>query len=115
MNQTDYLHDKGTDRLIADVRAFDPTRVNPAEADEVPEAFDEFTGPCETRPAAKAKSEPFDWVSKHVDMSYRIGYRAGILDCMNAVLISHLSAADRNYLVDVFAALKLPADTTRQG
>jgi hypothetical protein len=115
MNQTDHLHDKGTDKLIADVRAFDPTKVNPGEQDEVPEAFDEFTGPCETRPAAPAKSEPFDWVPKHVDMSFRIGYRSGILDCINAVLTSHLSAADRCHLADAFAALKLPADTTRQG
>lgn len=47
---SDYLHDKGTDKLIADVMAFDPTKVNPAEADEVPEAFDEFTGPCDMHP-----------------------------------------------------------------
>lgn len=115
MGQTEYLHDKGTDRLIADVLAYDPTKVNPAEADEVPEAFDEFTGPCETRPAAKAKSEPFDWVKDHVDMSYRIGYRAALLDCMDFVINSTLPAAVRRQLIEKFAAMNPPAGTTRKG
>jgi hypothetical protein len=117
MNQTDYLHDKGTDRLIADVRAFDPTRVNVGEQDEVPEMFDEMTGPCETRPVgpAKSKFDLLDLAKEHGERTYHIGYRAGILDCINAVLTSHLSAADRFRLVDAFAALKLPSDTTRNG
>lgn len=35
MGQTEYLHDKGTDKLIADVLAFDPTKVNAGEEDEI--------------------------------------------------------------------------------
>lgn len=112
--QTEYLHDRGTDKLIADVQAFDPSKVNPCEQDEVPEMFDEFTGPCDTRPAP-TKSEPYDWVKQHCDSNYRIGFKSGILECINVVLNSHLSAADRCRLVDAFAALKLPSDSTRNG
>ena len=117
--QTDHLHDKGTDKLIADVRAFDPTRVNPAEADEVPEAFDEFTGPCDTRPAAKVEAKPANWAKDYADSVHRIGFHCGLLTAMEIVMdSSSLDSGERRVLVEKLRmAMKLtvPAGTTRQG
>jgi len=85
-----YLHNKGTDKLIADVRAYQPA--NMAEQDEVPEAFDEFTGPCDmqpypppSNPDGSIESRPYGWVSRHVDIAHTIGFQSGIVAAISAV------------------------------
>lgn len=110
-----YLHDKGTDKLIADVRAFDPTRVNAAEADEVPLAV---LGNGDTAVAVvgnadgSIESRPYAWVSRHVDMAHTIGFHSGIVAAINAVYGSHLSLGDKQRLAETLAKIE-PAGTTR--
>lgn len=60
---SEYLHNKGTDKLIADVMAFDPTKVNPAEQDEI-----------DTAPILNNLSE-----------SYKNGARDGARDAINQI------------------------------
>jgi len=121
MGQTEYLHDKGTDKLIADVLAFDPTKVNAGEADEVPEMFDEMTGPCDSRPPAPTRvdAKPIDWAKEYADSVHRIGFHGGLLTAMEIVMdSSSLDSSERRVLVEklrMAMKLTMPAASTRKG
>lgn len=115
MAQDQYLHNKGTDKLIADVRAFDPTKVNPAEADEIPLAI---LGQGDTAVAVVGNADgsietrPYGWVTRHIDMSHTIGFQSGIVAAINAVFDSGLSLADKQRLAETLAKIE-PAGSTR--
>jgi len=113
-----YLHDKGTDKLIADVRAFDPTKVNPAEADEVPIAI---LGQGDTAVAVvgnadgSIESRPYGWVTRHVDMAHDIGFQSGIVAAINAIFADdEIRTSDKARLANALAKIG-PAGTTRKG
>lgn len=117
MSQDQYLHNKGTDKLIADVMACDPTKVNPAEADEVPLAI---LGNGDTAVAVvgnkdgSIETKPYGWVSRHVDMAHAIGFQSGIVAAINAVYDSHISLGDKQRLAETLAKI-VPSGSTRQG
>lgn len=116
MGQAEHLHDRGTDKLIAAARAYDPTRVNVGEQDEVPEKFDEFTGPCDSKPAATLTVD-VDVEDFKVGL-FGVAYKLGILDAVNAIAADdELRSADKLRLVETVAAMKYsrPAAPTRQG
>jgi hypothetical protein len=117
---SEYLHNKGTDKLIADVRAFDPTKINPAEADEVPLAI---LGQGDTATAVVGNADgsietrPYGWVTKHVDAAHRIGFQSGIIAAINAVFADdELRSSDKARLAETLAKLEdAPSGSTRQG
>lgn len=116
MTQDQYLHDRGTDKLIADVLAFDPTKVNPGEADEVPLAI---LGQGDTAVAVvgnadgSIESKPYGWVTRHVDMEHDIGFQSGIIAAINAIFADdELRSSDKARLAETLAKIG-PAGSTR--
>lgn len=118
MTQNQYLLDKGTDKLIADVRAYKPA--NMAEQDEVPEMFDEFTGPCDTRPCPVAGnvnrasvSKPDSWTKTYIDAAHTIGFQSGLIAAINAIFADdEIRTSDKARLAETLAKIG-PAGSTR--
>lgn len=116
MAQDQYLHNKGTDKLIADVLAFDPTKVSPAEADEVPLAI---LGQGDTAVAVvgnkdgSIETKPYGWVRGYSDAQHDIGFMAGIVAAINAIFADdEIRTSDKARLAETLAKIE-PAGSTR--
>lgn len=125
MGQTEYLHDKGTDKLIADVLAFDPTKVNAGEEDEIPLAI---LGNGDTatavvgKPGGAIETQPI--YSTELPIQYKLGIKAGFHIAMQKIH-RRLNMNDATKIRDAmreqiqqeygFDVLTMPTASTRKG